>query len=571
MSRIVGIDLGTSTSEIAYIEDGKPVLIPNHIGEFITPSVIHIQANGEKVVGLEAREKLLLEPDVTFMEVKRLMGTDDVLRAHGIDYSPRQLSSFIIKYLVDCASAYLKEEIDRAVITVPAYFSDEQRRATIEAGKLCGLKVERIINEPTAAALCYGIDHMEDCTNILVYDLGGGTLDVTVLEMFEGVMEVRASSGNNKLGGKDFDDKIVQYIIEKFNKNNQSYIQNDVRAMSRLKKEAEACKIALSKEQEYIISLPFFANIKDKPVSVEETITRDVFESLISEQIESTREQINSALQDARMKVDELDLILLVGGSTRIPYVERFLFEVFHKEPQNLVNPDLAVVSGAAVQAGILEDAFEGNEIVLTDVCPYTLGTAVLRDGYFGFSESNIYFDPIIPRNITIPTTVEKIYQTSFEDQTRVAIKVYQGEYSDPALNNFLNEFWLSGIPAAPAGEEKIVIAFSYDVNGILQVEAKIVSTGEKASITISTNDKEMVEEVDISKWRESKNAKKYTSILRHAEKALMEEDDEELEDLIRSLKEGLIKEEPLEELDKRKEDIVEYLLDMGEDEDDDE
>ena len=568
MSRIIGIDLGTSTSEIAYFEAGKPVVIPNHLGELVTPSVIHISPTGEITIGTESKEKLLLEPDCTFMEVKRLMGSGDSLSAHGISYSPQQLSAYILRYLTDCAGTFLKEDINRVVITVPAYFSDEQRRATVEAGKLCGLIVERIINEPTAAALSYGIDHLTDCTNILVYDLGGGTLDITALEMFEGVMEVRASSGDNQLGGKDFDEAIIQYLLGKFSESQQPYIKNDLRAMARLKREAELCKIALSEEMEYAISLPFFSNIKGKLVSIDEIITRPLFESLIKDKIDATQEQIKIALKDAKMKLDDIDLILMVGGSTRIPYVERFITEIFHKPPQHLIDPDLAVVNGAAIQAGIIGDQFEGDEIVLTDVCPYTLGTAVLRDFFFDMSDRDLYFDPIIPRNTTIPTTIEKTYTTSHDDQYKVEIKVYQGEYSDPDLNNYLGKFSLAGIPPAPAGEEKITIAFSYDVNGILQVDAKIISTGEKAAITISTSDSSMVEEIDISKWKESKKARKYTSIIRRAEKVVLQEGDDtdELQDLIRMLKEALIKEESTEILEECKDDIIDYLLDLEND-----
>lgn len=568
MNRTIGIDLGTSTSEIAYLKDGKPIVIRNHIDELITPSVIHISPSGNIIVGQEAKEMLLLEPECTFMEVKRLMGSEHKFTAHGKEYTPKQLSSYILKYLIECAKTYLGEDIDRAVITVPAYFSDEQRRATIEAGRLCGLTIERIINEPTAAALSYGIEHLEDCTNILVYDLGGGTLDVTVLEMFEGVMEVRASSGNNKLGGKDFDEAVIDYIIEKFEKSQQPYIRNDIRAMARLKKEAESCKIALSKELEYTISLPFFTNIKGKPVSINETITRESFESLISEKINETREQINIALKDAKMKVDEIDLILMVGGSTRIPYVKNFLTEIFDKDPQNLVDPDLAVVCGAAIQAGIIAEELGENEIVLTDVCPYTLGTAVLKDMEFPFSPVETYFDPIIPRNITIPASIEKTYVTSGDYQTEVIVEVYQGEYQNPKLNNFLNKFLLKGVPPARAGKEKITITFSYDINGILQVEATIVSTGKKASIIISTDKGDMVEEVDISVWSESKNAKKFKTIIKRAEKTALDNDEDsgELNDLIRRLKEALIKDKPLEELDEIKDEIVDYLLDMEDD-----
>lgn len=571
MSKIVGIDLGTSTSEIAYLDQGKPIVIPNHLGKFITPSVVHIKKDGEIIVGEEARERLLLEPECTFIEVKRQMGSDETLNAHEKTYSPQELSADILSYMISCAKEALGEDVNRAVITVPAYFTDVQRRATVEAGKLCGLTVERIINEPTAAALCYGLDHLEDYSNILVYDLGGGTLDVTVLELFEGVLEVRASSGNNKLGGKDFDEALIEYLLQKFSGNHQMHIRKDIRAMARLKEEAENCKIALSSQEQYQISLPFFAEVNGKPVSVDETITRNQFEKLISEKIDHTKEQLRIALSDARMKTNEVDLILMVGGSTRIPYVKKFLTDYFQKEPQQVVDPDLAVVQGAAIQAGILENQFEDNEIVLTDVCPYTLGVAALK--YFDYyrlpTDMDLSFDPIIPRNVTIPTTIDRQYSTCTDHQKAVNIKVYQGEYSDPSLNNFLGEFQLDGIPPAPAMEEKINIMFSYDINGILNVDATIVSTGEKASITISTTENEMVEEVDTSKWRESKYAKKFSAIIKRAQRMMKEIDPADAElvgDLIKFLMEGLVKGESLKELNERKENLVELLLDLEQD-----
>jgi len=563
VSRIIGIDLGTSTSEVACMEDGKAVIIPNIAGCYTTPSVVAISPDGEISVGIEAKEKLLLEPDSTFMEVKRLMGSDSQLTAHGTAYSPQQLSSFILKYLVDGACTYLNEDINRVVITVPAYFSDKQRRATVEAGKLCGLTVERIINEPTAAALSYGLEHMEDCSNILVYDLGGGTLDVTALEIFEGVMEVRASSGNNRLGGKDFDEAIIEYIIGQFPEKQRLCIQSDMRAMARLKKEAETCKISLSQALEYTITLPFLTNFKDKPLSVDKTITRELLEDLISEKIDATQEQIKIALTDAQMDIEEIDLILMVGGSTRIPYVEKFITGIFNKVPERLIDPDLAVVSGAAIQAGIIGEQFSENEIILTDVCPYTLGMTILRYG------SELYFDPIIQRNTTIPTTIEKEYMTSYDMQTRIDIDVSQGEYSEPARNNFLDKFILDGIPPRPAGEERITVAFSYDMNGILQVDAKSISTGKKTSITISTTGSDMIEEVDISNWKNSRHARKYSAVIRRAEKTLAKDEEyaDELKDLIRALKEALVKDANIEVLDDAREEIIDYLLDL-EDED---
>lgn len=565
MSRIIGIDLGTSTSEAAVLLDGKLVMIPNHLGEVITPSAIHLAPDGTVTIGDTAREKILLEPECTFIEVKRMIGEDVKLKAHGRQYTPQELSSFILKYLADCAGEYLNETVERVVITVPAYFSDRQRRATMEAGRLCGLKVERIINEPTAAALSYGIDHLKDCANILVYDLGGGTLDVTVLEMFEGILEVRASCGNNRLGGKDFDEAIIRFILNKFTQPEQKSIKENLRAMARLKKEAENCKVALSRLEEYTMALPFLAEINGKPVAVEETVTRAQFEALIQTDIKSTKIQINSALNDAQLSIAEIDAVLMVGGSTRIPFVEQFISSVFGKEPCRLVDPDLAVARGAAIQAAILDENAECSDLIMTDVSPYTLGTAVLR-GDLPFLQE-LVFDPLIKRNTTIPVTQEKIYQTSRPGQTEVDIKIYQGEYRDPERNNFLGEFNLSGIPPAPAGDETVKIAFSYDANGILQVGATIVSTGEDASISISTGESEMVEEVDITKWKENKLARKFAAVIRRTERVLTEyEDDDELADLLRQLKEGLVRAVDKEELNEIKDRIVDILLELEND-----
>jgi molecular chaperone DnaK len=571
MSRIAGIDLGTSTSEIAVLVDGKPYVIPNHLGEPITPSVVGISNEGDIIVGKEARDQLLLKPDDTVIEVKRLMGSNEKVMMGGKEYSPQQISAYILKYLMDCASKHLGEDIDRAVITVPAYFSDEQRRATVEAGKLAGINVERIINEPTAAALDYGIEHMEECRNILIYDLGGGTLDVTVLEMFEGVLEVKASSGNNKLGGKDFDKRIMDYLLESFIKANNIDLSEDLRAMMRLKEAAELCKIALSTQEQYTITLPFMANVDGKPVALEETITKGLFESLIKDLIDSTEKQIKSALSDSELNAEDIDMILLVGGSTRIPYVRSFIEGLLKKTPESLVDPDLAVVRGASVQAGILNNELSSEkDIMITDVCPYTLGIGVL-DFIGGMPVPDAY-DIIIPRNITIPVKKEKIYGTVHDDQTCVEIKVYQGEYRKASQNNFLGKFILDGIPPAPAFEQKINVAFSYDVNGILNVEGKIISTGEMANITIETTGVTMEDEVDLEQWKKSPLYKKYRSIIKKAEKMLETEDlgyeTIELDGLIKRIKKAIIKEESIEVIDDLKDELSDLMMQCEEEED---
>lgn len=572
MSRIVGIDLGTSTSEIAVLKEGKPFVIPNHLGEYITPSVVGLSDDGRFIVGKEARDQLLLKPHDTVIEVKRIMGSGATVSMGGKEYTPPQISSFILAYLVDCARKYLGEDIDRAVITVPAYFSDTQRRATVEAGKLAGIKVERIINEPTAAALDYGIEHMQECQNILVYDLGGGTLDVTVLEMFEGVLDVKASSGDNQLGGKDFDQRLMDYFLNRFTAQCNVDLSEDKRALMRLKEAAEKCKMALSEQEEHHLLIPLFANVAGNPVSLEETVSKETFEGLIKELIDSTAKQINTALADARISAEDIDLILLVGGSTRIPYVQRFIEKTLGQAPRSLVDPDLAVVRGAAVQGGILNDELSAEkDIIITDVCPYTLGISVL-DYVGGFPVTDAY-DVIIPRNVTIPVVKEKIYGTVADNQTQVKIEVYQGEYKKATHNNFLGTFLLKGIPPAPAFQEKISVSFSYDVNGILQVEGKIVSLGKRANLVLETTGVEMVKEIGLEGWEKAPHARKYKAIIKKA--GWMVENGEakyyalEMESLIRKIKTGLVQGEKPETLDAFKEELHEIIYELTEQTDD--
>jgi molecular chaperone DnaK len=511
MGRIVGIDLGTSTSEIACIVDGSPRLLPNSQGKLITPSVVHIGEDGTVLVGDDAAEYLFTRPDCTFMEVKRLTGSNEKLTAHGKEYAPEEIQAMLLKYLVSCAETGLKEKIDRAVITVPAYFTDVQRRATTKAGELAGLTVERIINEPTAAALDYGLSNLKETKNVLVYDLGGGTLDVTVLELFEGVIDVKASSGNNHLGGKDFDEIIMRHLTEGINP------VGDERAVMRLKKAAEDCKIALSANEAYKVSLPFLLTSKDgKPISVEKTVSRREFEEWVSDKINSTREPMLSALSDAKLTPQDLQIILLVGGSTRIPCVKKLVEETLGTVPRSLVNPDLTVARGAAIQAGIIEGSINNKDLMLTDVCPYTLGISFLRDGLFG---SRMLFDPLIPRNTTIPTEKSKIYTTVVDYQTRVLIDVFQGESSDPDNNERLGDIQLSGIPPAKQGKEQIEVSFGYDMNGILQVSASVVSTGKQVFAEISTTGVKAKPLLDLSKWEHADGARQFRPLIRKAEK----------------------------------------------------
>ncbi|MDR1157670.1 MAG: Hsp70 family protein [Oscillospiraceae bacterium] len=533
MNRIVGIDLGTSTSEIACVIDGKPVLIPNSLGKVITPSVVHIGVDGEILVGEPAVEYLLTRPDCTFMEIKRMTGGGQTLCAHGKKYSPEELQSYLLRHLTECAEKYLGETISRAVITVPAYFTDVQRRATVKAGELAGLTVERILNEPTAAALDYGLENLSQCKNILVYDLGGGTLDITVLELFEGVIDVKAGAGNNHLGGKDFDEALMCFLADP---------GGDARALMRLKKAAEECKRALSTEESYEISLPFlFSSAGGAPVSVEKTVTRADFDGLIREKIESTRALMLSALSDAGLSPADLEIVLLAGGSTRIPCVKQLVADTLNIVPRLLVDPDLTVARGAAIQAAILDGSLDGRaELVLTDVCPYTLGTAVLLEGMYG---DRIVFDPVIPRNTPVPADVSKIYFPARDYQSSVTIEAYQGESLDPENNEHLGKVQLTGIPPARRGKEPVEVTFSYDMNGILQVKAKAISTRNEVSAEISTTGVEPLPALDLSKWGSASSAKRYRPIVRKAEKLIAAEVEGagELEVLVQQLKEALL------------------------------
>ena len=567
MEKILGIDLGTSTSEIAYInDDGNVELIPNHFGDYITPSVVHIKEDGKVIVGIEAKEQLILNPESTFMEVKRLMGQDVKLTCHNKNYSPIEITSYILGYLMECAKTYLGEDINRAVLTVPAYFTDAQRKDTIKAGELCGIKVERIINEPTAASLDYGIMNMDECKNIMIFDFGGGTLDVTVMELFEGVIDVKSSCGNNSLGGKDFDQAIINYVVNKVNSKHKTDISKDLRNMVRIKQVAEECKIALSSKDKFYIDLPFLAQAKGKPVGFSETLTRDFFEGLISEKVKSTSKQVKTALSDANLAASELDLVLLVGGTTKIPLVTNFLKNELGLNPESLIDPDLGVVRGAAIQAGIINDEFKDSqkEIIITDICPYSLSTGVLESTVFGLKK--LFCDILIKRNTTIPTSTQKVYVTSSDYQEKVEIDTYQGESELPDENILLNKFFLTGIPRAKAGKEKIKVAFSYDINGILNVQGEIISTGKSTCVEIDT--KSTSTDLDLDTWKDAPNAKKYRAVIRKTDKYLNtdEEIDHDifmLKSKVDELKRGIILDWDLNILDNIKDDIIQILDDL--------
>lgn len=569
MGGIIGIDLGTSTSEAAYLKNKRPELIPDSSGKFVIPSIVYLDKQGNIKIGEEALNYAILEPESTVIEVKRLMGSKEMVKLADKLYSPQQISSFILKYIKEYAEVFLGEEVEEAVITVPAYFTNEQRVATREAGILAGFKVDRIINEPTAAALAYGIDHMEDQKYVLVYDLGGGTFDVTVLEMFEGVLDVKASSGNNKLGGKDFDEALLNYFIDEFKKQNGINLSRDRKIMARLKEAAEKCKIQLSRQEKAIVDLPFLAMKNGKPVGLYKEVARDDFERLIRGMVESTLDPVDSALKDAGLKEEDIDTILLIGGSTRIPLVKKIIKDKFRKEPKHEIDPDKAVAMGAAIQAGLKSGVFSAEQdILITDVCPYTLGMEIL-DYEHGIPVTGV-FDPIIKRNTTIPVTEKKLYYTVIDNQRRVMIEVYQGEDRQVKNNTFLGEFILDDIPPAPAGKESIEVQFSYDINGILDVDAIITSTGKKGNIRIDTTKVEMKEEMDIEEeWKKSKYARRVRALIRKAEKKMYELNDgdfekEEIEDLLHDLKTALANDN--EAMAKHfEEELVELLYDMEE------
>jgi len=541
MSVTVGIDLGTSTSEISYMKDGKPIVMENELNEKVTLSVVSVGDSGEMIVGSEAKARALLYPKDTIMEVKRLMGSDNQIILKGKKYSPEEISAEILKYLKKSAEEKLGESIEKAVITVPAYFTDAQRQGTKKAALLAGFSVERIINEPTAAALTYGIENMNSEENILIYDLGGGTFDVTLLEMFDGILEVKASSGNTTLGGKDFDDKIIQMLLEKFEKKNKIDLRSDTGAMIKIKSEAEKCKIALSNEKTYRVSIPFIAEKKGAPIEMNEEMSQNEFEEMIDGLIKATGQSIDVVLEDSKMSKEDIDLILLVGGSTKIPLVKRFIEGYLGQEAKELIDPDLAVSQGAAIQGGILDDTFESDkDILITDVSPYALGVSVIQEIY-GYVKSDV-MDILIKRNTTIPVSEEKIYTTSVDNQKIVEIVVYQGDDEIASNNNLIDRFLLSGIPKNAAGEEDIKVKFSYNANGILRVEGMIMSTQKSAEISVDLLN--VKEEMDLDEWVDASRAREFRAIIRKIDRILKKKENRALEVLLEDLKIALIKEE---------------------------
>lgn len=473
MAKVLGIDLGTTNSCMAVIEGGEAAVIPNAEGGRTTPSVVGFSKTGERLVGQVAKNQFISNPDRTIASIKRHMGTDFKVNIDGKNYSPQEISAMILQKLKTDAESYLGEKVTQAVITVPAYFTDAQRQATKDAGKIAGLEVLRIINEPTAAALAYGLDKEEDQT-ILVFDLGGGTFDVSILDLGEGVFEVKATSGNNRLGGDDFDQRVMDYLVNEFKKETGIDLSKDRMAMQRIKEAAEKAKVELSGVTTTNVNLPFITADADGPKHLDVNITRAKFEELTEDLVEKTMEPTRQAMKDAGLEPKDIDKILLVGGSTRIPAVQEAIKKFLGKEPHKGINPDECVAIGAAIQAGVL--AGEVKDVLLLDVTPLSLGIETLGG----------VFTKLIERNTTIPTSKSQIFSTAADGQTTVEIHVLQGERPMAADNKTLGRFQLTGIPPAPRGVPQIEVTFDIDANGIVNVSAKDKGTGKEQSITIT-------------------------------------------------------------------------------------
>lgn len=505
MAKVIGIDLGTTNSCVAVMEGGDPVVIPNAEGARTTPSVVSFQASGERLVGQVAKRQSITNPDKTIISIKRHMGTNHKVNIDGKEYTPQEISAMVLQKIKADAEAYLGETVTQAVITVPAYFNDSQRQATKDAGKIAGLEVLRIINEPTAASLAYGMDKMDTNQKIFVYDLGGGTFDVSILELGDGVFEVKATNGDTKLGGDDFDQKVMDYIAETFKAENGIDLRNDKMALQRLKEAAEKAKIELSASMQTNINLPFITADATGPKHIDMNLTRAKFNEITHDLVQRTIEPMRKALNDAGLTIDQIDKIILVGGSTRIPAVQDAVKDFTGKDPSKGVNPDECVAVGAAIQAGVLTG--DVKDVLLLDVTPLTLGIETLGG----------VATPLIERNTTIPTRKSQVFSTAADGQTSVEIHVVQGERQMAADNKTLGRFTLSGIAPAPRGIPQIEVTFDIDANGIVNVSAKDKGTGKEANITITAstnlNDDEIEKAVKEAEKHAEEDKKRKESI----------------------------------------------------------